>query len=69
VGNLFAVLVYAANIHDTNSGILPAREAFEKYLFIKSFCANAGYRKKFDRELGLEIGISARIKLVYIHSL
>ena len=31
MGNLLAVVVHAANIHDTKSGILAAREAFKKY--------------------------------------
>ncbi len=66
MGNLLAVVVHAANIHDTKSGILPAREAFEKYSSIQRFCADAGYRKTFEqdisRELGLGVDISARIK-------
>ena len=66
MGNLLAVVVHAANIHDTKSGILAAREAFEKYPFIQRFCADAGYHKSFEqdvsRELGLGVGISARIK-------
>ena len=39
---------YAANIHDTKSGILAARKAFEKYPTIQRFCADAGYRKTFS---------------------
>ena len=31
MGNLLAVVVHAANIHDTKSGILAARDVFEKY--------------------------------------
>ena len=66
MGNLLAVVVHAANIHDTKSGILAAREAFEKYPSIQRFCADAGYRKTFEqdvsRELGLGVDISARIK-------
>ncbi len=64
--NLLAVVVHAGNIHDTKSGILPAREAFEKYPSIQRFCTDAGYRKTFEqdisRELGLGVDISARIK-------
>jgi len=45
---------------------MPAKKSFEKYPSIKSFCADAGYRKTFEqnisRELGLEVDISARIK-------
>ena len=66
MGNLLAVVVHAANIHDTKSGILAARDAFEKYPSIQRFCADAGYRKSFEqdvsRELGLGVDISARIK-------
>ena len=29
MGNLLAVVVHAANIHDTKSGINPAKQAFE----------------------------------------
>ena len=66
MGNLLAVVIHAANIHDTKSGILAARDAFEKYPSIQRFCADAGYRKSFEqdvfRELGLAVDISARIK-------
>ena len=66
MGNLLAVAVHAANIHDTKSGILAARNAFEKYPSIQRFCADAGYRKTFERdvsrELGLGVDISIRIK-------
>ena len=66
MGNLLAVVVHAANIHDTKSGIWAARDAFEKYPSIQRFCADAGYRKSFEQdvsgELGLGVDISARIK-------
>jgi len=29
MGNLLAVIVHAANIHDTKAGINPARQAFQ----------------------------------------
>ena len=65
MGSLLAVVVHAANIHDTKSGILAARDAFEKYPSIQRFCADAGYRKTFEQdvfhELGLGVDISARI--------
>ena len=47
MGNLLAVVVHVANIHDTKSGILVARDAFEKYPSIQGFYADAGYRKFF----------------------
>lgn len=66
MGNLLAVKVHAANIHDTKAGILAAKRAFEKYPTIQRFCADAGYRKTFERNiaetLSLGVDISARIK-------
>jgi putative transposase len=66
MGNLLAVVVHAANIHDTKSGIEPAKLAFENYPSIKRFCADAGYRKTFvldiDEMLGLGVDISEKIK-------
>ena len=66
MGNLLAVAVHAANIHDTKSGILVARAAFEKYPSIPRFCADAGYRKTFEQdvsqELALGVDIVARTK-------
>ena len=66
MGNLLAVAIHAANIHDTKSGILVARDAFKKYPSIQRFCADAGYRKTFEedvsRELGLGVDSSMRIK-------
>ena len=66
MGNLLAVVVHAANIHDTKSGINPAKQAFEKYSTIKKFCADEGYRKSFENDvseqLGLDVDISKRIK-------
>ena len=66
MGNLLAVVVHAANIHDTKAGILAARDAYNKYPSIQRFCADAGYRKTFEQdissELGLGVDISVRIK-------
>jgi putative transposase len=65
MGNLLSVAVHAANIHDTKSGIIPARKSFEKYPAIEKFCGDEGYRKSFEEdvysELGLGVDISARI--------
>ena len=65
MGNLLAVTVHAANIHDTKSGIHPAKKAFEKYPAIQKFCGDEGYRKSFEedvfREFGLNVDISERI--------
>ena len=69
MGNLLAIVVHAANIHDTKSGILPARKAYEKYPTIKKFCGDEGYRKSFEEavftELGLQVDISKRIKPIF----
>ena len=65
MGNLLAIVVHAANIHDTKSGINPAKTAFEKYSTIKKFCGDEGYRKSFVEavlsELGLDVDISEKI--------
>lgn len=66
MGNLLSVVVHAANIHDTKSGIHPARQAVRRYPTLKKFCADAGYRKTFKMEVAAELGlgedISKRIK-------
>jgi Transposase DDE domain. len=66
MGNLLAIIVHAANIHDTKSGIDPARLAFESYPSIKKFCADAGYRGTFvadlQETLGIDVDISEKIK-------
>lgn len=65
MGNLLAVVVHAANIHDTKAGIIAAKRAVEKYPSIQRFCADAGYRKTFEKDvaelLGLSVDISKRI--------
>ena len=66
MGNLLAIVVHAANIHDTKSGINPAKKAYEKYPTIQKFCGDDGYRKSFEEavleQLGLGVDISKRIK-------
>lgn len=66
MGNLLAVNVHAANIHDTKSGITVAKQAKKLYRSIKRFCGDAGYRKSFvedvSEQLGLGVDISERIK-------
>ena len=65
MGNLLAINVHAANVHDTKSGIKPAKKAHKKYPAIKGFCADAGYRKTFVllvmAILGLFVDIVERI--------
>ena len=62
---MLAIVVHAANIHDTKSGIDPAVKAFWKYPTIQKFCADEGYRKTFVMMvffiLGLFVDISAKI--------
>ena len=66
MGNLLAIVVHAANIHDTKSGINPATKAYAKYSTIERFCGDDGYRKSFEEavceQLGLGVDISKRIK-------
>ena len=66
MGNLLAVVVHAANIHDTKSGLSVATLACLRYPSFKKFCADAGYRGTFVRELqeklALEVDISEKIK-------
>ena len=66
LGCLLSVDVHAANLHDTKSGISPAKEAYARYPSILKFCADAGYRGTFvsdvKEQLGLEVDISEKIK-------
>ena len=61
MGNLLAVVVHATNIHDTKSGILAARDAFEKYPSNQWFCADAGYRKTFEQDVFCELDLGVDI--------
>ena len=51
LGCLLSVRVHVANVHDTKSGIVVAKQAFEKYPFIKKFCVDAGYRGTFVNDI------------------
>ncbi len=66
LGCLLSVVVHAANIHDTKGGISSAKQAYERYLSIQKFCADAGYRGTFvsdvKKQLGLGVDISEKIK-------
>ena len=61
MGNLLRVVVHAANIHDTKSGIHPAKKAFAKYPTIKKFCGDEGYRKSFEEAVAEELGLGVDI--------
>ena len=66
MGNLLSIIVHAANIHDTKSGILAAKRAYGSHPGLKRFCADAGYRGTFVKDvrdsLGLGVDISEKIK-------
>ena len=65
MGNLLAVKVHAANIHDTVAGGAVLARAVEKYPTITGVCADAGYRKTFEAaalSLGRKVDISEKIK-------
>jgi len=65
MGNLLAIKVHAANIHDTKAGINPATKAYTRYPTIKKFCGDCGYRKTFienvTKQLGIDVDISPKI--------
>ena len=64
-GNLLAVKVHAANIHDTVGGCETFKKAVDKYSTIKGVCGDDGYRKTFEEyveKLGLRVEISKKIK-------
>ena len=61
MGNLLSVVIHAANIHDTKSGIDPAKQAFETYPTIKRFCADEGYRKSFENDVAEQLGLGVDI--------
>ncbi len=68
MGNLLAVCIHAANVHDTKSGIHSAQKALAKYPTIKKLCGDEGYRKSFEEAiaaLGIGVDISKRIKPVF----
>ena len=66
MGNLLGIVVHAANIHDTKSGILVAKPTCEKYPSIEKLCADGGYRGTFvlemKNEFNMDVDISEKIK-------
>ncbi len=65
MGNLLAIVVHAANIHDTVAGGAVFAKALGRYPSLKGVCADAGYRKTFEEavaSLGRTVEISERIK-------
>ena len=66
LGCLLSIVVHAANIHDTKSGISTAKRAYKRYPSIQKFCADAGYRGTFvsdlKGQLDLDVDISEKVK-------
>jgi transposase len=64
-GHLLHVSVHAANTHDTVAGCNVFEEALKKYPTLLVVCADAGYRKTFEKFvqnlLKKTVEISARI--------
>jgi transposase len=64
-GHLLHVSVHAANTHDTVAGCNVFEEALKKYPTLLGVCADAGYRKTFEKFvqnlLKKTVEISARI--------
>lgn len=65
-GPLLHVSVQAGNIHDTKAGANVAHRTKEKYLTIKGFSADEGYRgttkNHVEIDMGLKMEISKKIK-------
>ena len=64
MGNLLAVKVHGANIHDTVAGGTVFKAAYAKYPSIKRCAADAGYRKTFVnalKEIGIPVDIIEKI--------
>ena len=64
MGNMLAVKVHAANIHDTVAGENVFKAAYNKYPSIKGCAADAGYRKTFVnalKEVGIPVDIIEKI--------
>ena len=59
-------MMHAANIYDTKGGISTAKRAYERYLSIQKFCADARYRGAFVSDLkeqfDFDVDISEKIK-------
>lgn len=69
MGNLLAVHVHAANIHDTKGGVFTFEKALYRYPSIKAGCADEGYRGTFKNTFeifhNIRIDISKQIKPVF----
>lgn len=69
LGNLLAIIVHAANVHDTKGGCEVLKQASEKYPEIEAFSGDSGYRGTaldfVEKVLGLQLHISQKIKDVF----
>ena len=66
MGNILAVDIHKANIHDTKGGIFVIEKALHNYPSINACCADAGYRgifkNTFEMYHGIHVDISKQIK-------
>ena len=69
MGNLLAVHVHAANIHDTKGGVYTFEKALYHYPSIEAGCADEGYRGTFKNTFeifhNIRIDISKQINPVF----
>ena len=69
MGNLLAVHIHAANIHDTKGGVFPFEKAFYKYPTIIGVCADYTYHKYFKNILeefyNIKVDISKRLDATF----
>jgi putative transposase len=65
MGNILAVDVHAANIHDSPGGCSVMESAYDKYPSLDAVCGDDGYRKTLEEyatKMGLRVDISKKIK-------
>lgn len=66
MGCVLAVVVHAANLHDTVSGLMPLCVAKDVFPTIIACCGDSGYRGTFEadavKKLGVEVDIIERPK-------
>lgn len=66
MGNILAVHIHAANIHDTKAGCYVFAKANQNYPSIQAVCADEGYCGTFKRLIeaafGVRVDISKQIK-------
>jgi len=64
-GNMLAIFVYTANIHDTKGGMEVASQTIYNYESVERFCGDEGCRGTcvdyVAREFDMEVDISERI--------